>query len=149
MSRTRMSILAAGLTLLIAANGFGQSEIHRAAGHHFRVVTVVEGLQVPWSMAWLPDGDMLVTERSGRLRLVRDGVLLPDPVSGIPEVFARGQGGLLDVVLHPEHVDNQLVYLTYSKPTGDNSTTAVIRGRYENVMVVLPGQTSVQGFRSG
>ncbi len=132
MSRIRLSIFVVGVTLLLAAAVSGQSEIHHAAGHHFRVVTVVDGLQIPWSMAWLPDGDMLVTERPGRLRIVRDGVLLPDAVSGVPEVFAQGQGGLLDVVLHPGFASNRLVYLSYSKPVGDNSTTAVIRGRLED-----------------
>jgi len=132
MVRTRTALVAAGLTLLVVSAGFGQSQIHRAAGHHFRVVTVVDGLEIPWSMAWLPNGDMLVTERPGRLRVVRDGVLLPDPVSGVPEVFARGQGGLMDVVLHPDFAANRLVYLSYSKPKDDNSTTAVVRGRYEN-----------------
>jgi aldose sugar dehydrogenase len=66
------------------------------------VVTVVEGLVHPWSMAFLPNGDMLVTERPGRLRIVRDGVLDPTPIGGVPEVRAQGQGGLLDVVLHPD-----------------------------------------------
>jgi len=132
MVRTRTALVAAGLTLLVVSAGFGQSQIHRAAGHHFRVVTVVDGLEIPWSMAWLPNGDMLVTERPGRLRVVRDGVLLPDPVSGVPEVLARGQGGLMDVVLHPDFAANRLVYLSYSKPKDDNSTTAVVRGRYEN-----------------
>jgi glucose/arabinose dehydrogenase len=83
-------------------------------------------------MAWLPNGDLLVTERPGRLRIVRDGVLLPDAVPGVPEVFARGQGGLMDVVMHPDFASNRLVYLSYSKPVDDNSTTAVVRGRFEN-----------------
>lgn len=132
MIRTRFALIAVGLTLLVAGAGFGQSEIHYAAGHNFRVVTVVDGLEVPWGMAFLPDGDMLVTERAGRLRIVRDGVLLPDAVPGVPEVFARGQGGLMDVVLHPDFASNRLVYLSYSKPIDDNSTTAVVRGRFEN-----------------
>jgi len=130
--RTRTALVAAAF-LLVAASGFGQSDIHYAAGHNFRVVTVVDGVSVPWSMAWLPDGDMLVTERPGRLRIVRDGVLLPDPVAGVPEVYARGQGGLLDVVLHPDFADNNLVYLSYSKSvSGDHTATAVSRGRLEN-----------------
>ena len=132
MIRTPSALIAAVLLVLVATAGFGQSPIHRAGEHHFRIVTVVDGLEIPWSMAWLPNGDMLVTERPGRLRIVRDGVLLPDAVSGVPEVFARGQGGLMDVVLHPDYASNRLVYLSYSKPVGDNSTTAVVRGRFEN-----------------
>jgi glucose/arabinose dehydrogenase len=107
-------------------------EVVRSAEHDFRVVTVVEGLEVPWAIAFLPNGDMLVTERPGRLRIVRDGHLLPTPVAGVPEVFAQGQGGLLDVVLHPEFASNRLVYLSYSKPLTGGSTTAVIRGRLDD-----------------
>ena len=136
MIRTRSALIAVALLVLVATAGFGQSPIHRAGEHHFRVVTVVDGLQIPWAMAWLPNGDMLVTERPGRLRIVRDGVLLPDAVPGIPEVLARGQGGLMDVVLHPDFASNRLVYLSYSKPIGDNSTTAVARGRFENDRLV-------------
>jgi len=132
MNRTRFALIAVGLLLSIAGAGFGQSPIHYAAGHNFRVVTVVDGLEVPWGMAFLPNGDLLVTERPGRLRIVRDGVLLPDAVPGVPEVLARGQGGLMDVVLHPDFASNHLVYLSYSKPIDDNSTTAVVRGRFEN-----------------
>jgi len=148
--RTRPAFAALLLLLLVATAGFGQSDIHHAAGHSFRVVTVVDGLETPWAMAWLPDGDMLVTERAGSLRLVRDGVLLPDAVTGVPEVFARGQGGLMDVVLHPDFAANRLVYLTYSKPKGENSTTALIRARYENgrledVEELFEAQTSGRG----
>lgn len=102
--------------------------------HDFRVVTVADGLEVPWSMAWLPNGDMLVTEaKAGRLRVIRDGVLLPDAISGVPEVYSMGQGGLFDVVPHPDFANNQLLYLSYSKPLGGrDSTTAVIRGRLAN-----------------
>ena len=77
---------------------------------------------------------MLVTERTGRLRIVRQGTLLADPAPGVPEVFAQGQGGLLDVVPHPNFASNRLLYLSFSKPNADGSqsTTAVVRGRFEN-----------------
>ncbi len=97
--------------------------------HTFRVVTIVDGLEHPWGMAFLPDGSILVTERPGRLRLVRNGVLEPEPIAGVPEVWARGQGGLLDVALHPDFENNRLVYLSYSKPGPEGATTAVARGR--------------------
>ena len=85
-------------------------------------------------MAFLPDGDILVTERGGTLRIVRDGMLLPDPVQGIPEVVARGQGGLLEVLPHPDFATNRLIYISYSKATGNSpgGTTMVIRGTFEN-----------------
>jgi glucose/arabinose dehydrogenase len=83
-------------------------------------------------MAFLPNGDMLVTERPGRLRVVRDGAMVAEPVTGVPAVHAQGQGGLLDVILHPDFASNNLIYLSYAKPVGDNSTTAVARARYED-----------------
>jgi aldose sugar dehydrogenase len=108
--------------------------VHASAFHDYRVVTVVEGLQNPWSMAFLPNGDMLVTERPGRLRIVRGGRLLPEPVAGLPRVRAGGQGGLLDIILHPGFSSNRLVYFSYAKPNADSSegTTAVARARFEN-----------------
>jgi aldose sugar dehydrogenase len=132
MSRT--AVLSLILLALAAAPGRAQTEVHRSAEHDYRIVTVVEGLQHPWSIAFLPDGDMLVTERPGRLRIVRGGRLLPEPVPGLPEIRSGGQGGLLDVVPHPDFARNRLLYLTYSKPNADGSqgTTAVIRGRFEN-----------------
>ncbi len=81
-----------------------------------RVVVVARGLEQPWSIAFLPDGDMLVTERPGRLRLIRDGVLDPNPVAGVPAVRARGLQGFMDVVLHPRFADNRFVYLSYHRP---------------------------------
>lgn len=130
----------AGCAALAALAGPGarpasaQSDVHRTALHDFRVVTVADGLVVPWGMAFLPGGDMLVTERPGRLRIIRGGRLLPEPVPGVPPVRAEGQGGLLDVALHPDFANNRLVYLSYSKPNADGtqSTTAVGRGRLEN-----------------
>jgi glucose/arabinose dehydrogenase len=133
MIRAPVALAAAALGAGLAAAAIaGQAPVYRSALHDFRVVTVAEGLVNPWAIAFLPDGDMLVTERPGRLRIVRGGKLLPDPVPGIPPVFARGQGGLLDVVPHPNFAANRLLYLSYSKPLGgDSSTTAVIRGRFE------------------
>jgi aldose sugar dehydrogenase len=109
-----------------------QSDVQRSERHEFLVVTVAQGLQHPWGMAFLPNGDILVTERPGQLRVIRNGALVPQPVRGVPEVAARGQGGLLDVTLHPNFAQNRLVYLSYSKPGSEGATTAVIRGRFEN-----------------
>ncbi len=119
-----------------------QSDIHRTALHDYRVVTVADGFVVPWSMAFLPNGDMLVTERGGTLRIVRDGMLLPDPVEGIPEVVARGQGGLLEVLPHPDFATNRLIYISYSKATGNSpgGTTSVIRGTFENDRFTMTDQ---------
>lgn len=115
-----------------------QAPSFKSSQHDYRVTTVVEGLMNPWSMAWLPNGDMLVTERAGRLRLVRKGKLVESPVAGVPAVVARGQGGLMEVALHPSFATNQYVYLTYSKPVGDSgaATTAVARGRWKDDALV-------------
>ncbi|MCA9737752.1 MAG: PQQ-dependent sugar dehydrogenase [Gemmatimonadetes bacterium] len=125
-------MLAAGL--LLSAAPLAAQDVVRSSLHDYRVVTVADGLVIPWSMAFLPGGDLLVTERPGRLRIIRDGRLLPDPVPGVPEVVAQGQGGLLDVMPHPDFASNRLLYLSYSKPKADRErgTTAVLRGRFEN-----------------
>jgi glucose/arabinose dehydrogenase len=122
---------------LCALSAAAQSPVYTSSVHDYRLVAVAEGLVQPWAMAFLPGGDLLVTERPGRLRIVRGGKLLPTPVTGVPEVFARGQGGLLDVVAHPNFATNKLIYLSYSKPLGDGAaTTAVARGRFENNALV-------------
>jgi glucose/arabinose dehydrogenase len=111
-----------------------QGEVQRSAHHAYRVVKVADGLINPWSIAFLPGGDMLVTERPGRLRIVRNGTLLPAPVPGLPPIRTGGQGGLLEVVPHPNFATNRLLYISYAKPSADTmqGTTAVIRARFEN-----------------
>jgi glucose/arabinose dehydrogenase len=133
MTRHLMSLLAAALIVTAGTPVSGQSVL-RSALHDYRVVTVVDGLVQPWSIAFLPGGDMLVTERPGRLRVIRQGKLLAEPVEGLPQVLFQGQGGLLEVMPHPTFSSNRLLYLTYSKPMGDGKqgTTALIRGRFEN-----------------
>lgn len=129
-------IACASLIALVASTSAAQAPaaVQRSALHDYRVVTVVEGLQSPWSLAFLPGGDMLVTERPGRLRIVRNGQLLPDPVPGLPRLRVGGQGGLLEVLPHPSFASNRLIYLSYSKPSEDTlqGTTAVARARFEN-----------------
>ncbi len=93
--------------------------------------TVLEGLERPWSIAWLPDGAMLITERPGRLRIVRKGVLDPTPITGVPEVFAVNQGGLMEVSLHPSFAENRFVYLTYSHGTNEANRTRVARATFD------------------
>jgi len=88
--------------------------------HQIRL-TVTKGLNQPWSMAFLPDGAILITERPGRLRIVRNGVLDPNPIAGLPQIQARGLSGLMDLALHPRFSENKLIYFTYHKPAGDDS----------------------------
>ena len=138
MVRTVLSALVAGV-VLFGVQVSGQSTF-RSSFHDYRVVNFVDGLVQPWSIAFLPGGDTLITERPGRLRIVRDGKLLPAPVEGLPSVLYEGQGGLLEVAPHPAFATNRLLYFTYSKQTGEKSdpkqptpaTTALIRARFEN-----------------
>lgn len=109
MARTRNVLAMTALSVIGAAPAAAQVSEYRSAEHDFRVVTVADGLVHPWSIAFLPDGDMLVTERPGRLRVIRNGTLLPEPVAGVPAVHAEGQGGLLDVVPHPQFATNRLL----------------------------------------
>ena len=104
---------------------------YELSGTSYRVVPVVKGLVNPWSLTFLPNGDMLVTEKPGRLRVVRKGNLEPQAVSGVPEVWATGQGGLLEVLPHPRFQENQLLYLTYSKACEKGATTALYRARFD------------------
>ena len=120
-----------------------ESQVFNEAGQRFRVVPI-DGLEQPWSLAFLPNGDILVTERPGRLRIVRDGVLDPEPIAGIPEVTPAALGsGLMDIAVHPDYAQNQYVYYTYSKPMPGNphedyndvrrdaSTATLARARYD------------------
>ncbi len=134
----------AGLLVLLSAAcavGLGQTQAEDTNGPpdppevssdvDFTVTTVADGLEHPWGMAFLPGEEgILVTERPGRLRIIRNGELDPNPIAGIPAVDARGQGGLLDIELHPEFAENRLVYFVYSTGGAEGATTALGRGRY-------------------
>ena len=141
---------AAPVFLLGAALALGATAAHaqvtRSEAHDFRVVRLVEGLEHPWGLAFLPDGRMLVTERPGRLRIVgKDGRLAPQAVSGLPEIAVYGQGGLLDVALHPRFSENNLIYLSYAARGDGGIGTEVARGRLagnrlENIHVIFRQQ---------
>jgi glucose/arabinose dehydrogenase len=122
-------LVAVSVSVVVSGQTTSKSTLH-----DYRVVTVADGLIQPWSIAFLPGGDALITERPGRLRILRQGKLLAQPVEGVPKVFHSGQGGLLEVMPHPNFASNRLVYITYSKPgaTEADSRTALIRGRFEN-----------------
>jgi aldose sugar dehydrogenase len=102
----------------------------------YKVVEIAKGLVHPWSMAFLPDGSMLVTERVGRLRLIKNGLLLPQPIGGVPPVHTGGQAGLFDVVLHPDFAQNHVVYLTYASGSRAANGTRVARARFDGSNLV-------------
>jgi aldose sugar dehydrogenase len=97
----------------------------------FKQTTIVAGLERPWSVAWLPDGSMLITEKAGRLRVVRDGILEPKPIEGTPTVLSDNQAGLLDISVHPRFTENRLIYLTYSHGTIDANRTRIARATFD------------------
>ena len=146
-------LLAAGIWTLASAPSAAQ-EFNGEDGP-IRVVTVASGLEHPWGLAFLPDGRMLVTERPGRLRIVGADGKLSAPVKGVPEVYAVGQGGLLDVVLDPKFADNGLIYWSYAEPEGGVAGTAAARGRLvedgggparlQDVRVIFRQQPKVSG----
>ena len=114
-------------------------EFDTAEGQRIRVVVVTRALEYPWALAFLPDGTMLITERAGRLRIIRNGALDPQPVAGGPASYWAGESGLpgavhgyMDVALHPQFAQNQLIYLSYTKPLdATRRTVAVARGRFD------------------
>jgi glucose/arabinose dehydrogenase len=112
--------------------GSGPFIFDTAEQHKIRVTVFTKGLEHPWGLVFLPDGGMLVTERPGRIRVVREGVLDPKPLGGVPQPRTNGNGGLMDIALHPKFTENRLVYFTYDKPVeGGKGAPAVARGRLE------------------
>jgi glucose/arabinose dehydrogenase len=134
MIRTAAVFLAA---LAFGGNALAAPQVVQTEDYAVRVVTLVQGLEHPWSLAFLPDGRMLVTERPGRLRIVgADGKLDPNPVWGLPRVEEFGQGGLLDVALHPKFRENALVYLSFAARGQGGVGTEVVRGRLQGKQLV-------------
>lgn len=155
MIRSLLKPVCAIAIASIAIVSSAQDKTYYSARHDYRIVTVAEGLVHPWSMAWLPNGDMLITEKPGRLRVVRDGRMLPEAVPGTPEVYYEGQGGLFEVLPHPDFENNHWLYLSFSKPVGaDDSTTTVVRGTFENdrlynVVEIFAAQASGRSHYGG
>jgi glucose/arabinose dehydrogenase len=143
--------LASGMPALAQPAAAPRSPTPAPVSAPLRVDTVARGLDHPWAVAFLPDGRLLVTERPGRLRAVQADGRVSEPLAGVPEVAARGQGGLLDVALDPRFSENRLVYLSYAEP-GERGTagTAVARGRLgdgrlEDTRVIYRQQPKVSG----
>ncbi|NBC20687.1 MAG: PQQ-dependent sugar dehydrogenase [Alphaproteobacteria bacterium] len=154
MRLTLTSLLTA--TALVACSSQADSApAADATPFSLELVEIAEGLEFPWGMAFLPSGDMLVTERDGRLRIIRDGTLDPEPVAGAPQdAYVSNQGGYLDVILHPDFADNRLIYMSYAQGTQEDNRTAVIRARLsedagalENVEEIFA--SDVPGKRGG
>lgn len=140
LSRTFALILTGGFVgfsttcsnFQVGGSAGAQPQVYQSEKAGFRLETVATGLEHPWSLAFLPDGRMLVTERQGRLRLVTADGVDPEPITGVPTAFARGQGGLLDVAVDPAFDDNRLVYLSYAALDDRDAATNVARGRLQD-----------------
>jgi glucose/arabinose dehydrogenase len=122
-------VLAVALALALAAAPAAAQQRYPSSAGELTVETVASGLENPWGLAFLPDGRVLVTERPGRLRLVGSDGKLSGPIAGVPNVVARGQGGLLDVVLDPNFAQNRYLYLSFAEPRANGNGTSVARAR--------------------
>ena len=144
-----LAIMAALAVTAVSGCAAEDGVIDTEAGK-IKFETVAKGLAHPWGLAFLPDGSFLVTERQGRLRLVSKTGEVSKPLTGVPEVFAEGQGGLLDVALDRDFASNRLVYLSYSEPGEGGAGTAVARGKLadgglENLEVIFRQEPKVGG----
>ncbi len=120
--------IISGLVLALSLIGV---QAVAASDTAYQTTTIAENLAYPWCLAFLPDGNMLVTERDGNLRIIRNNVLDPNPISGVPETYVEDQGGLFDVVLHPNFLENHMIYLTYAHGTPEDNHTRVARARLD------------------
>jgi glucose/arabinose dehydrogenase len=136
----RSLLVGAAAGGLVACAGPGgrvrAQEVVRGRTQAFRPVVVTRGLEHPWAVAFLPDGDAVVTERPGQVRRLRAGRLDPRPLDGAPEVFAVRQGGLLDLVPHPAFATNRLLFMTYARPTDGGAVTRVARAQLDGDRLV-------------
>lgn len=117
------AILTSLLSLLLA---------NMAGAADYEIETVAEGLSFPWAMAFLPGGDMLVTERSGQLRRISGGELMPEPVKNIPQIYVEGQGGLMDILPDPDFANNARLFLSFSSGSSGDNALQVISAQYGN-----------------
>lgn len=147
----------AGLVISISIGKFCFPTIAQTAqATNVKKIIVAKGLEHPWSMAWLPDGSILVTERPGRLRILRNGILAPKPIAEFKEAFVSGQAGLMDISLHPKFAQNRLIYLTYSAGTAQANHTVLMRAKFDGktlsdrrvIFEVSPLKSGTQHFGS-
>jgi len=149
------ALFAAAITILFIAACMATNDstrIARAADQLFRIVTVAEGLERPWGITFLADGDLLVTERPGALRRVSKDGALSEPIAGLPAIAAIGQGGLLDVQTHPQFAENGLIYFSYAAKTEKLYSTHVARaklldGELGDVTVIFRAEPGFAGGR--
>jgi aldose sugar dehydrogenase len=124
-----------------------QGPVIESENQKFRIDTLTTALFNPWGLAFLPDGRILVTERKGEIRIIKDGKLLEEKIENVPAVYAQGQGGLLDIQLHPDYASNGWIYLSYAKPGTGGGGTTIARAKLEgNTLTNLEELFSAQPF---
>jgi glucose/arabinose dehydrogenase len=147
MLKTLVTLLLPSLLLFLTAPLAIAQDSYHSDQHDFKLTQITDGLERPWALAFLPNGDFLITERVGSLRIVKDGKLQTKPIIGLPEnIYAKGQGGLLDIAVHPEFATNNLIYISYAGQGKSGAGTEVARGRLignrledtETIFVVKP-----------
>lgn len=132
--RLTLIIFASIVFVTLFSRTVDAQEVYSSKHHEFTLTPIAEGLEFPWAISFLPNGDALVTEREGQLRMIKDGKLLEQPISGLPKnIYVAGQGGLLDVALHPQFADNHLVYISYAGKGRGGAGTEVARGRLDGM----------------
>ena len=129
------SIVAQTTTSAIATSNPNKKE---SSSSSFKQVTIAKDLERPWGMAWLPDGAILITERVGRVKILRNGTLEQIAIANIPNLFVSGQAGLMDISLHPRFAQNSLVYLTYSTGNLQSNHTSVLKAKFDGKALVEP-----------
>ena len=150
----RRRLLTSAVAVFAAPAIARAQTVLKSAKTTYRLVTLTRGLEQPWGMAFLPDGRLLITERPGRLRLFANGQLYPRSLGGLPKIIANGQGGLLDICLHPDFARNQVLYLSYAGPASGASATMVARaelaeGGLRNLTTVFTGTPTSGGLHFG
>ncbi len=137
-----VALFSAGTAPALAAKGGGDSKLQKTLAQpapegalKLEVTTIVEGVDSPWCITFLPNGDMLITEKSGAVRLVKDGVLQDAPVPGAPEVVAWNQGGLFDILLHPDFESNQTIFLSYAHGDRKANGTRIAKATFDGAAI--------------
>jgi aldose sugar dehydrogenase len=144
--RHRLPVLMLVFSVMVASG--------MATAGDYRIKVVADGLEFPWSLAFLPNGEMLVTERAGRLRMIRNGTLIEYDIRGVPDVFVHGQGGLFDVLVDPNFQDNERIYLSYAAGSRSSNSLHVISARLEgatlyevkHILTVTPDKNTPHHF---
>jgi glucose/arabinose dehydrogenase len=134
-SNLNPSIVAQPTTSAIATNNANKK---KSSSIGFKQVAIAQDLERPWGMAWLPDGAILITERVGRVKILRNGILEQVAIANIPNLFVSGQAGLMDISLHPRFAQNSLVYLTYSTGNLQSNHTSVLKAKFDGKALVEP-----------